>query len=153
MDKKNISIGAAGLLLGILASWLLGIGVWRPAGPIGGVVPSGSPIENYVPAVRYANGLLTFLETRLRATTTIDTILGIGTTTPQISPNPGSIVLDGSGTTTIEGYSSTAGKGTCIQLRTTDNRNVRIYASSSPLASLTIQERLGGLIFEAGLCQ
>jgi len=160
MSYKNIILNIAiSAVVGGLAGLI--VGGWSFGGVIGGADPTGPYIENYVPAIQYGGGLFTGLGIRTDstltavATTSFSTIVGVGTSSPQISPTQGSIVLDGPGTTTLEAYSSTAGRGACIQLRTSANQNVRLWASTTPPDSITgdTAQRFGGLVFESGLCQ
>ena len=76
-----------------------------------------------------------------------------GTTTNASAKLPYEIITDSvTATTTNFIGNQTAGVGGCIQLKTTDNKNIRIYASTTPATTLGTAG-VSGLIVEAGVCE
>lgn len=60
------------------------------------------------------------------------TLVAIGTTTPPSTPN---LVVDSTGTTTLMLQSSTASRGTCIQMETVTGGTVAITVSGTTISA------------------
>ena len=75
----------------------------------------------------------------VRLDTSTDKV-GIGTTSPgqELSLAGSIFVQETSGTTTIGAATTGTGVGSCIQLKTTNGVNVRLYATTTPVAGTGI---------------
>ena len=105
----------------------------------------------------YATTTVSIVDTFATTTLGSDTfgsVLGIGTSTPDIGAKLGvnGDISAGStvGTTTLRLHAGAAETGTCIQMRTTDGVIVRLYATTTP-ASQT--DNFFDLVIEAGECE
>ena len=161
MNTKNIVIGAVCLILGLGGGGLIfggesGNGLNIPAG----ASPGNLLAEQYDPYVQYNGGYKSNKPMQIENDLTIDTStlfvdstnnrVGVGSTSPVHE-----LSIDvSSGTSTAYIGATASGKGACIQLRTTDGKNLRIWASTTPaLSSGTTNAPISGLIVEAGLCE
>ena len=172
--KKNIVIGAVCLIIGLAAGWLWNL----PVQKTGGLNIGTRSIEDFLPGIRENRGIFTALNffvsnasstfagpvnitgtsTAVNALqvsgTSTHSALGVGTTTPAFDFGVHSLV----GTTTLGIGTVSTGKGSCIQLRSTDGTNIRIYATTTPAAgngisnvNFSVSSR--GLVIEAGSCE
>ena len=139
MNKKNIVIGAVCLILGLAVGWY----VWYSPGKPGGIAGEQF-IEDYVPAIKYTGGIQTALPIEVGSST-----VAVGTSTPSTSAD---LIVNSVATSTIMIDSSGPGKGSCLQMRATDGTQIRIYATSTPIAP-SAANLTRGLVVEAGACE